>query len=233
MGVDLPLEAVRRGFEDRGPWVTKFRIGNDDYGGDYDALSDVRIKQFRKAFRRVRTVLELGSMEGGHSNALARLRGVRVTAVEGRQANIERARFVTNLLGTPNIEFVQADLEAKSVASFGTFDAVFCSGLLYHLPQPWRLLDELRDVAPNLFLWTHYAEKERATEVMHGLAGHWYEENPEANPLDGLSPKSYWLTLPALVGRLKENGFHRVKIINDDRRHAIGPTVTLVARAGR
>ena len=61
---------------------------------------------------------------------------------------------------------------------------------------------------------------------MEGLRGHWYTEGGPDEPLAGLSPRSFWLTLPSLLGRLEANGYGRVEII-DFPEHPNGPLVTL------
>jgi hypothetical protein len=121
---------LRDEFERRGPWVTRFTIDGQPRGGQYDAWNDPRLRWFQERFPDVATVLELGSLEGGHTARLAAQPGVRrVVGVEGRPANIERARFVHGLLGSTNVEFVQADLEHADLSSLGTFDAVACLGV--------------------------------------------------------------------------------------------------------
>jgi len=223
----LDRDPLAREFKARGPWVTRFRIGDRNYGGKVDLVDDGRIDDFAAAFPGCRTVLELGSLEGAHSFSLAR-RVERVVAVEGRDENIARARFVQGLLGVDNVEFVAADLETTPLESFGPFDAVFCVGLLYHLPQPWLLLDQLAAVAPNVFLQTHYAE--RAETTADGLPGRNYREFGRSDPLSGLSPTSFWLTIPALTERLEQGGY-AVELLADDPDARNGPIVTLAARA--
>ena len=223
----LDRDPLAREFKARGPWVTRFRIGDRNYGGKVDLIDDGRIESFAAAFPGCSTVLELGSLEGAHSFSLAR-RVERVVAVEGRDENIARARFVQELLGVENVEFVEADLETTPLEQFGRFDAVFCVGLLYHLPQPWLLLDQLAAVAPKLFLQTHYAERAEAT--VDGLPGRYYREFGRSDPLSGLSPTSFWLTIPALTGRLEQSGYS-VELLADDPDARNGPIITLAARA--
>lgn len=222
-------DPIAREFRSRGPWVTRFRIGDRDYGGEVDLVDDVRIEQFSATFPDCRTVLELGSLEGAHSLSLAR-RVERVVAVEGREENIGRSRFVQGLLGVENVEFVEADLEATPLDRFGRFDAVFCVGLLYHLPQPWLLLDQLAAVAPRVFLQTHYAEDAELT--VEGMGGRLYREFGTKDPLSGLSPESFWLTIPALTKRLETNAY-AVEVLDRDPGHRSGPLVTLAATLAR
>lgn len=225
-------EQIEAGFRKRAPWVTRFRIGEREYGGAHAFDDDQRIGQFFAAFPRARTILELGSLEGGQTFQLAKRPGVSLVAVEGRRFNLDKARYVQKLLKVENVKFVQADLEKKPLAALGQFDVVFNSGLLYHLPRPWELLDQLRAAASRAFLWTHYAAEDKVTETINGFPGHWYQEHGPKDPLSGLSPKSFWITLPSMLGRLERNGFEHFNIIEDNPQHPNGPCVTLAAWAG-
>jgi SAM-dependent methyltransferase len=224
----LDRDPLSREFRSRGPWVTRFRIDGRTYGGKAELVDDGRIGQFAAAFPEAQSVLELGCLEGAHSFSLAKLAN-RVVAVEGRHENIARAQFVQELLKVENVTFVEADLETVPLERFGRFDAVFCVGLLYHLPKPWLLLDQLAGVAPNVFLQTHYAEHEEAT--VDGMPGRTYREHGRADPLSGLSPESFWLTIPALTERLERSGY-AVEVLEADLSHRNGPIVTLAARLG-
>ena len=87
----------------------------------------------------MQTILELGSLEGGHTFAMAKHKEVeKILAIEGRQANIAKTNFMKQILGINNIEFLNANLESIDLAALWQFDAVYCVGLLYHLPQPWN-----------------------------------------------------------------------------------------------
>ena len=214
-------------FAQRGPWVTRFTIEGRAYGGDIELSNDRRARWFLDRFPDASRVLELGSLEGGHSFQLAQA-GLSVVAIEGRAENIERARFVQDLLAVRDVRFVEGDLERAKLTDFGTFDAVFCLGLLYHLSRPWELIDQFRDVAPGLFVWTHYADE--AEVEVGGLDGRWYTEHGRADPLSGLSRRSFWPTLPALLRRLESVGFGNIEIVEDEALHPHGAAVTLAAR---
>ncbi len=69
-----------------------------------------------------------------------------------------------------------------------------------------------------------------ATETVNGLAGMWYREGGLTDPLSGLSDQLFWLSLPALLSRLRDNAFSDIQVIRDDPGHANGPCVTLAAR---
>jgi hypothetical protein len=216
-------------FAQRGPWITQFVIDGVPSGGDYQVADDPRVRQFFERFPNVRTILELGSLEGGHTFTLARQQGVeRVLAVEGRLANIDRAKFISSLLGVSNVQFEHANLEQLQLTSLGCFDAVFCCGLLYHLPEPWKLISQAPLVAPSLFVWTVYANEDEASIEIDGLLGREYVEGGLNEPLSGLSPKSIWLTLPSLLEMLKRSGYGKIEVLEKSQ-NPNGPAVTLAA----
>jgi len=167
----------------------------------------------------------------GHTFAIARRAGVeRVLGVEVRAENIARARFVQELLHIDNANFLEADLEKAHLTTFVNFDAVFCSGLLYHLPEPWKLIAQLPHVAPQLFVWTHYAEENPGNLTLNDLKGCEYVEGGKDEPLSGVSPKSFWLTLDSLRKVLTNAGFDSIRVLRDDPKHSHGPAVTLTAK---
>jgi Methyltransferase domain len=215
------------------PWIYQFDIGGETYGGRISAVGDERLERFFRYAPDVETILELGSLEGAHSFILAKRPGVkRVVALEGREANLRKARFAQELLQISNVEFAQANLENVELRSFGKFDAIFCCGLLYHLPEPWRLLEQLPSIAPLVFIWTQYAAESDARDIGHGLRGKTHIEGGADEPLSGMSSTATWLTLPSLCDVLRSSGFERVDVIYDDPAHPNGPAVTIGARSG-
>jgi SAM-dependent methyltransferase len=220
---------LRREFDRRKPWVTKFSIGGEEFGGRYDAAADLRLRWFQQHFPEARSILELGSLEGGHSFAMASWPQVeQVVAVEGRAANLRRARFVQSVVGQEKVRFVQANLETVDLSSLGDFDAVVCMGLLYHLPQPWRLLERIGRVSRGVLLWTHYCEEARAKVTREHYRGRMYREWLFAfEALSGLSSASFWPTRDGLLRMLADSGFTRTDVIEDDPGHKHGPAITV------
>jgi SAM-dependent methyltransferase len=214
-----------------GPWIYQFQIGGQTYGGGISAIGDERVERFFRYAPRLESILELGSLEGAHSFIFAQQPGMkRVVALEAREKNLGKARFVQELLEIRNVEFFQANLEHVDLTTFGKFDAVFCCGLLYHLPEPWELLKQLPAVAPILFIWTQYAREDEARDLGNGLRGKTHIEGGSDEPLSGMSPTAIWLTLDSLRDALAASGYRSVEIIYDDPAHANGPAVTIGAR---
>ena len=214
-----------------GPWLTRVVVDGHAYGGEVDFGQDGRVAAFEAEFGDARRVLELGSFEGGMSLALAGRPGREVVAVEGRAFNVAKAKVAAELSGATNVRFLLADLETVPPAYFGRFDAVLCSGLLYHLPRPWELLDRLPAAAPGLLLATHYAAADRAGTTVEGVPGHWYTEQGYADSLSGLSSRSFWMTIPAIVDRLGAAGYTGVTVVRDEPDiNPNGPHVVIAAR---
>lgn len=218
-------------FAKLGPWIYQFEVGGQTYGGGISAVGDIRLERFLRFAPTAETILELGSLEGAQSFILAQQPGVkRIVAVEGREANLRKARFIQELLEIRNVEFLQANLEESDLKTLGKFDAIFCCGLLYHLPEPWRLLAQMAAIAPQLFIWTQYAREEEARDVGRGLRGKIHVEGGADEPLSGLSATATWLTLDSLRDILTANGYKNIDVIYDDPAHPNGPAVTIGAR---
>lgn len=222
--------SLEREFKALRPWVTKFVLDGKSYGGKYDAFNDIRLQWFSQQAPNPRTILELGSLEGGHTLALVRRPGVeRVLGLEGRPENLRRAQFVKEVHRAARVDFELANLESSDLTQYGRFDGVFCVGLLYHLPEPWQLLDQIARVTQQLFLWTHYAPDHKAKLNQHGWQGMLYQEHGLKDKLSGLSAHSFWPNRKSLQTMIEQAGFERVMTVHDDARHVHGPAVTLMA----
>jgi hypothetical protein len=152
-----------------------------------------------------------------------------VVAVEGQKANVEKAEFVQGLLGVESVTFLCGDLSEFDITSLGKFDVVFCSGLLYHLPNPWRLMELCSTVAPALFLWTHYAPDSKATEVVAGYNVYIFPEVDMTHPWTGLQSESLWLTLGGLLTLLANCGYRMITLLEHRFDVPGGPAILLAA----
>lgn len=200
--------ALEERFREVGPWWTQFVIDGRTYGGTTSFADDQRVPTFLEWAGTWPRILELGSLEGAHTFQLAACEGVEeVIGLEGRDANIRRARLILEILPNPKVTFHHVDVAAEDsrLEEFLPVDAVLCAGVLYHLPEPWRLLRRLAAGTPRLFLDTHYAAVAE-TEV-NGYRGRWFQEGGLADPLSGLSARSFWPTVDELLRMCGDCGF--------------------------
>jgi 2-polyprenyl-3-methyl-5-hydroxy-6-metoxy-1,4-benzoquinol methylase len=96
-------------------------------------------------------ILDLGCLEGLFAVEFAR-RGAHVVGLEGRKANIAKARFAKEVLELDTLELVQDDIRNLSRATYGEFDVVLCLGVLYHFDAPtvFEVLEHVSDVCRGL-----------------------------------------------------------------------------------
>ena len=158
-------------FDRRGPWVTGARVGPKIYGRAARHASP-RLREFFRAFPEASRgrVLEPGSLEGAMTVELAK-RAREVVGLEARAESVGRAEFLKGLFNAENATFHLTNLEEDDLSSYGAFDAVFCCGLLYHLPNPRAFVERLAATSPNLYLDTQYARPEWVLTLREGMQG--------------------------------------------------------------
>ena len=172
----MSIDDLEAKIKELGPWLFNFTINGVQTNGPYPLADDPKPGYFAQEYSNVKSVLELGSCEGYVSFNLAR-QVDRIVAIEGRAESLEKARFVQRFLDPDNrVQFIQGNLERYDLTSLGTFDVVYCSGLLYHLSEPWQLIKRLTLVSNNLFLSTKYCLDTEVTETREGFAGRWFDE---------------------------------------------------------
>jgi len=100
-------------------------------------------------------IADLGCLEGGFAVEFARM-GFDALGIEVRKSNFEACEFVKQRVDLPNLTFAHDN--AWNVARYGPFDAIFCSGLLYHLDRPREFLRLLSSQTRRLLILdTHFA----------------------------------------------------------------------------
>lgn len=206
--MDLQWQKEFERLGEQSAWMASFTINGQVYGSGLNHDLDVRPPQFFRLVPNARRILELGSCQGGGTFQLARHPGVQeIVAVEGRDYHVAKAKWVQKALGVTKIKFLQADLETFDFTSLGRFDAVYCVGLLYHLPEPWALLEKLARCADIIYLNTHYCLQNQANMTAQGYEGMKWLEGGYTDPLSGMSSWSFWPTLKSLANMLLDTGF--------------------------
>jgi SAM-dependent methyltransferase len=222
--------ALQSEFDRLGPWVTRFTINGTSNGGTHDIPGQEKTLNLFRYFPNARRILELGSLEGARAFDLAANPQVtEVIAIEGRETNLARARLIQSLYDQHKVRFVCANLETTDLAQYGKFDVVLCFGVLYHMPEPWKLIEQCAAVSPNLYIVTGYAAK--GLEQRNGYWGAAYKEEGLDCPLSGLSPESFWLTLGSLYELLVSSGYTAVRLLANMPDLPDGPSVVLTAQS--
>lgn len=200
------------------PWVSGFKFRDNWYGGNYRPLDDGRLDLFRQHFPDANKVLEIGCLEGGHSVRLKQLGVKEVIAFDGRDTNIKKAEFIRACYGysESDIRFVHGDAETFDFSTIGSVGAILCIGVLYHLINPSRMIQQLSKLSNALFIWTHFNPKVSA----------FHPEGDIKSPTAGLSKRSLWLSKDALLRMFTRHDYRIV--FQREEPNPNGPCITLV-----
>jgi len=165
-------------------------------------------------------VLDLACLEGHYALEFA-AHGSEVVGIEGRAASVAKCNFARDALGFQRAVFYQDDVRNLSVAKYGAFDIVICSGLLYHLPahDAWALVRAMHDVCRGLVVVdTFIALSARVGVELDGwhYHGHVYGEHGADDPAEAKERRlwasldnesSFWFTEPSLLNLFARAGY--------------------------
>lgn len=168
-------------------------------------------------------VLDLACLEGLYAVELAR-HGAKVVGIEGREANIAKARFAQEVLALKQLEFHQDDVRNLSLQKHGEFDVVLCLGILYHLDAPdvFAFLERVAEVCRGLVLVDTHISLASEKSCLYKGKKYWgktyREHDPGATPAEKAdrlwasldNPESFWFTRASLYNALAHVGFTTV-----------------------
>ena len=223
----------RRAIEEKyGPWTAH----NVSLGRDVFTIKDEVIGDEVKLRRVVQIVfdvcgcpiselrvLDLACLEGMYSIEFGR-QGAQVCAIEGRETNLEKARFAARVLSLGNIEFHQDDVRNLSEEKHGRFDVVLCLGILYHLDAPdvFTFLENVFAVCQHITVIDTHISLHPEQIFLYKGKKYWGKTVPEHAPDAGHEEKqkSLWASLdnpisihftrPSLYNLLYNVGFTSV-----------------------
>jgi 2-polyprenyl-3-methyl-5-hydroxy-6-metoxy-1,4-benzoquinol methylase len=231
--MDMDIDTLRRQKDEMsaryGPWTAHnihlvenvYTIKGDITGDEFrlrrimQIIADVAARPFSEL-----RVLDLACLEGMYSVELAR-RGAAVVAIEGREANLAKARFARTTLGLDAIELIRDDVRNLSREKYGTFDVVLCLGILYHLDAPdvFLFLERIANVCKGFAIiatHTSLAAVERETykgreywgsSIPEHAADSTAEQRERALWASLDNPRSFVLTQASLYNALAHVGF--------------------------
>ncbi len=184
-------------------------------------------------------VLELGPLEGGHTYQLERLGARTVTAVEASVEAFLKCLVVKEATGLQRSRFLLGDVVEYLSAAPRRFDLVFCSGILYHMPDPVALIRLISTVTDRCFVWTHYydptnhylnhhARQHTVADFTTTYWSHVYGDKSTAF-WGGNQAEASWLEKSSLLDAFRHFGFGHIEVIRDDQTFVNGPNIMLCA----
>jgi SAM-dependent methyltransferase len=161
-------------------------------------------------------IADPGCLEGGYAVEFARMGFGEVIGIEARESNLAKCRAVKAAVDLPALRFVCDD--ARNLEHYGPFDAVLCSGLLYHFDEPRAFLNMFGRATKRVaIINTHFATEAPQAEKFalsqmtenEGLPGRWYGESDGAWASHG-NPRSFWIRREHLIQAIHDSGFPMV-----------------------
>lgn len=232
MDVELIENKKRKIMEKFGPWSAhNIFLEGDVYTINKGIAGDeVKLRRIlqgvsdlsRRPLGSLR-VLDLACLEGLYAVEFAR-HGAEVVGIEGREANIEKARFAKEVLALEKLELVQDDVRNLSKEKYGYFDVVLCLGILYHLdvPDVLTFLERIAEVCQGFVLIDTHVSIVPEKSYLHGGRNYWgraYKEHDVNSTSEDRArqlwasldnPESFWLTRTSLYNALSHVGFTSV-----------------------
>ena len=185
-------------------------------------------------------VLELGPLEGGHSYQLERLGARSIVAVEANVEAYLKCLIVKEILSLRRSRFLLGDVLKYVTTDPPRFDLVFCSGILYHMSDPVKLIRAIAAITDRCFVWAHYFDHNNHNvehhPSEHTVGGfrttywtHSYGDKTSAF-WGGIKASAAWLERGALLGAFRHFGLDEIEVIRDDQLFVNGPNIMFCAR---
>ncbi len=191
-------------------------------------------------------ILELGSLEGGHTYMLSQAGAASITSIEANTNAFLKCLIVQNALKF-KADFMLGDFRPYLDTCTDTYDLLLASGVLYHMREPVKLLQDMAKVSGSIYIWTHYYDPgvilkredlkmkfDREPRVQHfGSREVVSYKQSYLNALQwrgfcgGSAPTSYWMTKESILGVLSDLGLQVA--IGRDFQHPNGPVLLLFA----
>ncbi len=192
-------------------------------------------------------VLELGPLEGAHTYMLERAGAHSITSIEANKRLFLKCLITKEVLGLQRAKFLLGDFMPWLETWNGRFDLVWCTGVLYHMPEPLRLLHAVSKVTDRIHIWTHYVDPDRLNEpwaspiieqqdrefqgrIVRHFRRSYFNSQAEKTYCGGVYSEASWLRKDDILNQLKMDGFQHIDIAFDTRENPNGPCFALVAQ---
>lgn len=150
-------------------------------------------------------VLDVACSNGFYSFEFAK-RGADVIGFDNLFSNIVRCTFAKKILNIRNVSFRYLDVNDLENTFNGQFDMILCAGLLYHLDDPQKTIDQVAKLTKLAYFETIINEDIEESILIRD----------EETTADGYIPTRNWL-----FNAFKKAGFLSVVHLNPSFRRAI------------
>jgi Methyltransferase domain len=165
-------------------------------------------------------ILDVACYEGHYSIEFG-LHGAQVVGIEGRDTNLNKARFLKDHFRLGNVSFYHDDVRNVREDRYGRFDVILCAGILYHLDAPavCEFIKSIHSVCDRLAIFETYVSMKPVVSFTYNGRMYWgsrYVEHDEKASASQKhkdlwasidNPSSFWLTQASLCNALVHAGF--------------------------
>lgn len=188
-------------------------------------------------------ILELGPLEAAHTYHLEKLEAECIVSVEANAEAFLKCLIVKELLNLKASflfgDFVEYLSKRLNAPINEHFDIVFCSGVLYHMPDPLHLIELISQTADCCFVWTHYYKdglQDRTPEINEKTgfkATYWvrpYGDTVESpHFMGGNQPVAAWLSRDELLSAFHHFGYRHINVVLEETENELGPHIGFAA----
>jgi Protein of unknown function (DUF1698) len=195
-------------------------------------------------------VLELGPLEAGHTYMLEKYGAASVLAIEANTRAYLKCLIIKEVLQLNRSRFLCGDFIQYLRNHTQKFDTCIACGVLYHMQNPAELLSLIAQVSDQVFIWTHYYEKNQINAnpainskfthepisseyqgFKHSLYRQEYTTTLDSIQFCGGSATfSNWMSREDILACLQFFGFNHIEISFEDLNHGSGPCFALIAK---
>jgi 2-polyprenyl-3-methyl-5-hydroxy-6-metoxy-1,4-benzoquinol methylase len=215
-----------------GPWTAHnvrlsenvYTMGLEDVGsaGGVRRFMQIVTDVLRKPWSDIR-LLDLGCLEGLYALE-AGYHGAEAIGIDARITHIIKANFAKEIIGIPTVRFAVDDVRAITEEKYGLFDAILCTGLLYHLDEPdvFKVIERMAAMCTGCLIIETHISAEHCMSISYKDKTYWGKKIHEHDPSSTLqererngwasidNPESFWLTKISLFNALSHAGFTSV-----------------------
>lgn len=223
-GYELRVPSPQTAIDLVSGWVGSFPPDKGLHAGALQLYDDSRIQWAIEQFGSLegKRVLELGPLEAAHTRTLEQAGGI-VDAVEGNGNAFLKCLIAKEILGLTKSRFHLGDFNRWLEREVVSYDLIVASGVLYHMPEPLRLLELISLRSPALYLWTAAVEDDSGRPIErlehNGLSVRGAKvAYGDRDPAFCGGPYSYamWLHRDDIPMVLSKLGYTRIEIITHE-----------------
>ncbi len=195
-------------------------------------------------------ILEVGPLEAGHTYMLDKQSPAVLDAVEANKLCYLRCLVTKEIMQIKSARFYLGDSQLWLEQRQDRYDFIVASGVLYHMRDPVRFIQDIAQRSDAVFIWTHYVDD--LTMPVGDPRRSAFVGEPEVVQVGQLSvrmlPRRYhqawkdkafcggmhdlhrWIYRCDLLELLRVLGFDDIRIWGDQPDHENGPAFSLFAR---